>query len=365
MKKIFSLVTVSMMALAMLFTQQVKVFASSTDQADELFDLSKSNSLTVVYHADQDDVDGADIRLYKVAQWSERYDYTLTEAFAACGFNPQKVESNDQWLTIADTLDSFIQANSPDAVSETKISGGKVSFDGLESGLYFIPELVVVEENGYRTFSHVLLNLPEVADRDWNYDVTTSPKSELYTPTYKDVTYFINVVWDDKGYESFRPDSVVAHITHTGGPEGDETIVIKSPDMKKVSAKSASYGMAAFSAAVSLLSASEEAPVADVPEETTEVPSDVTITSGMDWHYEWTTKDNGTVWDVSGSEVEHYTLTVKTVDKGWILEYHIVPPPSPVPKTGEAFPWIPVVLLSVSGMILVAFGVISRRRAHD
>ena len=353
MKKLFSLVTVSMMTMTMLFTLPLRVSAASTDQALDLFDLKKSNSLTVVYHADQDDVDGTEIKLYQVAKWSEGYAYTLTEAFASTGIDPEHVESNDQWLTVADTLDSYIQANSPAAVAETKISGGKVDFNSLEAGLYFIPELTVVEENGIRTFSHVLLNLPEVVDSAWNYEVQTAPKSETYKPTYKDVNYFINVVWDDQGYEKYRPDSVVAHISHSGGPVGDETIVVKSPS------KSMTYGMSGLSSLVTLFTG-----VVVTPSDA-EVPSDVTISSNMNWHYEWTAKDDGTVWNVSGSEVEHYTLTVKTVDHGWILEYHIVPPPSPVPKTGEAFPWLPVVLLFVSGTTLVVFGLVSRRKAHD
>jgi len=357
MKKIFSLVTVSMLTMAMLFMLPVKAYAASTDQPDELFDLSKSNSLSVVYHADQDDVDGTDIQLYKVAQWSERYHYTLTEAFAECGFNPEKVESSDDWQTIADTLDAYVKDKSPEAAQKTTISNGKVDFEDLEPGLYFIPELVVQEENGYRTFSHVLLNLPDVVDKEWVYDVETSPKSETYTPTYKDITYFINVVWDDKGYEKYRPDSVVANITHTGGPTGDETVYVKGGP------KSASTGLNTVAAIVKLLSAAVDTPAES--EEAAEVPSDVTISKDMDWHYEWATKDNGTVWNVNGSNVEHYTLTVKTVENGWILEYHIVPPATPVPKTGESFPWIPVVLLAVSGAMLVTFGVISRRKAND
>ena len=363
MKKIFSLVTVSMLTMAMLFTLPVKVFAASTDQPDELFDLSKSNSLSVVYHADQDDVDGTDIQLYKVAQWSERYDYTLTEAFAACGFNPEKVESNDEWQTIADTLDAYVKDQSPEASKQTKIAGGKASFEDLEPGLYFIPQTVVQEENGYRTFTHVLVNLPDVVDSEWVYDVETAPKSELFTPTYKDIDYFINVVWDDAGYEKYRPNSVVAHITHSGGPEGDGTVVVRSTETDNAP-KPAVYGMAALKTFVSLLSVTEDAPETDdaAPDE---VPSDVTISSDMNWHYEWTTKDDGTEWNVNGSEVEHYTLTVKTVERGWILEYHVIPDPSPVPKTGEDFPLIPVVLLSISGIILVVFGIVSRRKAND
>ena len=112
MKKLFSLVTVSMMTMTMLFTLPLRVSAASTDQALDLFDLKKSNSLTVVYHADQDDVDGTEIKLYQVAKWSEGYAYTLTEAFASTGIDPEHVESNDQWLTVADTLDKYIALNS-------------------------------------------------------------------------------------------------------------------------------------------------------------------------------------------------------------------------------------------------------------
>jgi hypothetical protein len=360
MKKYFSLVTVSLIALAMLIAMPLKAFAASTDQSKDLFDLKKKNSLSVNYKSVDGDVDGTEISLYRVAEWSERYDYTLTETFADCGFDPEKVESGDEWDTIGDTLDAFVQGNSPEAYATLKLVDSKAEFADLPAGLYFIPELKIVEENGIRTFSRVLLNLPEVGNDSWNYDVKTTPKSETYTPTYKDVTYFINVVWDDKGYEKYRPDSVVAHVTHTGGPEGDETKVLRSTP-KGAMAVSVPF---AGKFITFLTGVADTTSDSDIPT-TGEVPSDVTISSDMDWHYEWVTKDDGTVWSVTGSEVEHYTLTVKTVDHGWILEYHIVPPPSPVPKTGEAFPWLAVILLSVSGLALVGFGVYSRKFAHE
>ena len=316
MKKYFSLVTVSLIALAMLLTMPVKVFAASTADSTDLFDLNKTNQLTVAYKSADADLNGTEISLYRVAEWSDRYDLTLTEAFADCGFDPEKVESTDEWDNIGDTLDSYVQANSPAAYATQKVSSDKVVFSDLPVGIYFIPELTIVEENGIRTFSRVLLHLPEYSQNeygefDWQTEIKSAPKSESYTPTYKDVEYFINVVWDDKGYESNRPSSVDASIFKNG-----------------------------------------------------ELSETVAITADGSWHYSWVTKDDGTEWNVNGSEVPKYTLTVKQVENGWILEYHFIAPDPVPPRTGESFPWLAVILLSVSGMALVAVGLISRRRVN-
>ncbi len=311
MKKCFSLVTVSLMALAMVFSMPFKASAASTDQAEELFDPGKSCSLTVSYKSDKADVSGAGISLYRVAEWSERYDYTLTEEFASWGIDPQQVESSDQWLTLADTLDSFIQSDAPKPYAEAKVSEtGMAEFAELPAGLYFIPALNIAEEKGTRTFSHVLLHLPELADQEWNYSVTTAPKSESYTPTYSEIEHSIIVIWDDKGHEDQRPDKVTVDIYK------DDKLV-----------------------------------------------DTITISAKDNWQYKWTSDDDGSVWKVVASKLNKYVLTVKEVENGWVIEYHLSQSPAPVPGTGEDFPWLPIVLLSVSGAALVVFGIVWRRKS--
>ena len=367
MKKLFSLVTVSLMAMALVFSIPFKTFAASTDQANKPFDSKKTSSLTVVYNAEDTTFEDTAIQLYRVADLTADYDWVLTEAFAASGLDLSNLESSDQWLTVADTLDAFVKGNSPASAGEFTLATSKVKaeFSGLTPGWYFIPQVTLVCENDDRTYSSVIATLPTVQDGEWVYSVETKPKHETVVPTYKDVTYFINVVWDDKGFEDKRPESVVAPVSHTGGPSESEPVVSKAAVKSGVSLspKALNYGMAAFSNLVTLLSETDDAPEADSAAPT-ENPADVTISKDMDWHYEWTTKDDGTVWSVVGNNIPNYTLTVQTVDHGWILEYHIIKP-APVPKTGEEFPWIAVVLLSVSGLALVIFGIVSRRRAHD
>ena len=371
MKKYFSLVTVSLMALAMVCTMPLKAFAASTDQATEQIDTAKTSTLSVAYNADDTEFESVKVQLYRVADLTAEYDFVLTEEFAASGLDLNNLDSSDQWRTVSDTLDAFVQANSPEAIGDFTLAPSKTKavFDGLTPGWYFIPQVVLICENDIRTFSSVIATLPTVQEGKWVYSFETKPKSENVVPTYKDVKYFINVVWDDKGNEQYRPDSVVAQITHTGGAaakdaESTKTFVASG----KVAVSTVSFG--AMVAPKVMLTAeadeapAEEAPAVDAPA-ATDGSENVTISSAMNWHYEWTAKDDGTVWNVIGSEVPHYTLTTQVVDHGWILEYHIKTVPTPVPPTGESFPWIPVVLLSVSGLALVVFGIVSRRRAHD
>ena len=188
--------------------------------------------------------------------------------------------------------------------------------------------------------------------------------TETVVPTYKDVNYFITVVWNDKGDEKYRPDGIVAQITHSAAPNAEDNGVVKTSyqNSGSVSPKTLAYRGVDVSSLITLLSETDETPSA------TNTSQDVRITPAMNWHYEWTARDDGSVWNVIGEKVKHYTLTTKTVDHGWILEYQIIMPPAPdpvIPGTGEEFPWLPVVLLSVSGVVLVIFGIISRRKAHD
>ena len=340
MKKYFSLVTVSLLAMAMVFTMPLKASAASTDQADEKLDAGKTNTLTVVYNAGDDAFQDTAIQLYRVADFSADYKFTLTEGFAASGLDLNNLESSDQWSTVADTLDAYVKGNSVASVGTFTVSGTNTTakFDNLTAGWYFIPQVVIVCENEIRTFSSVIATLPTVQDRKWVYSVETKPKSETVVPTYKDVNYFITVVWNDNGVTTYRPDSVVAHITHTVNTESEANVVKTSVSSTASSSpKALAYGFFGATPLVSLLS-------------------------------EWTTKDDGTVWNVTGENVPHYTLTTKTVDHGWILEYKLNPIPQPdpiIPRTGEGFPWLAVVLLSVSGVMLVVFGIVSRRKAHD
>lgn len=371
MKKYFSLVTVSLLAMAMVFTMPLKASAASTDQADEKLDAGKTNTLTVVYNAGDDAFQDTAIQLYRVADFSADYKFTLTEGFAASGLDLNNLESSDQWSTVADTLDAYVKGNSVASVGTFTVSGTNTTakFDNLTAGWYFIPQVVIVCENEIRTFSSVIATLPTVQDRKWVYSVETKPKSETVVPTYKDVNYFITVVWNDNGVTKYRPDSVVAHITHTVNTESEANVVKTSvSSTASSSSKALAYGFFGATPLVSLLSETgDAAPSAeDVPSST--VKQDVNISSAMNWHYEWTTKDDGTVWNVTGENVPHYTLTTKTVDHGWILEYKLNPIPQPdpiIPRTGEEFPWLAVVLLSVSGVMLVVFGIVSRRKAHD
>ena len=362
MKKYFSLVTVSLLALAMVFTMPLKASAASTDQANGPFDPDKRSSLTVVYNAADTEFENIGIQLYRVADFTADYEFTLTEEFAQCGLDLNHLESSDQWATVADTLESYVAANSPATAGVVTVGTSNVTarFENLPAGWYFIPQAVLVCENEIRTFSSVMATLPTVKDGEWVYSVETKPKSEVSVPTYKDVNYFINVVWYDQGNEKYRPDSVVAHVTHTDKSEPNDGGVEKTSLHRSVrgTPKALMFRSLDVSTVILLLSAADEVPTVS------EIPSDVTITPAMNWHYEWTAKDDGTEWNVIGSEVEHYTLTVRTVDHGWILEYRIKES-TPVPRTGEESPLLPFVMLSVSGAVLVVFGIISRRKAHD
>lgn len=105
----------------------------------------------------------------------------------------------------------------------------------------------------------------------------------------------------------------------------------------------------------------------------------ITLTAEDNWTYEWTAPDDGSVWEVVSEEVSNYTITMWRNENHFITEYHTTgtsddalssAAESPIrgysPGTGEDIdPLIAVVPMTISGMFLILFGILSRKRAQE
>lgn len=184
--------------------------AASTVDAVEPIAVSRTCTLAATYAHDGVGFPDVSVSLYKVAEVSADYQYTLTGGFRESGLQLNGVTSTREWNTIRSTLEACIAGNGiqPQAVRSTD-GEGRVSFPELTPGMYLIAP-VACEEDGFRYyFASVLTSLPDLGEEGiWNYDVTIQPKPDIDNPTGEDQEYRVLKLWKDGGNSEKRPTSV-------------------------------------------------------------------------------------------------------------------------------------------------------------
>lgn len=187
--------------------------------------LDRAVSLNIVYKENTTAISDAHFSLYKVADVDEYASMTLTSDFEAykgtvSGLNNLDTLTQDQWQTLASTLQGYVQRDALHCVCDGKTdSQGILPFSDLEAGLYLvIGDRLVTSDRYMYTAMPSLLFLPG-GDREsnsWNYNVTAFPK---YTKVLDDEDYVkrkVIKVWDDAGYETIRPKRVKVQLLKDG-----------------------------------------------------------------------------------------------------------------------------------------------------
>lgn len=167
------------------------------------------------------------VELYKVANISNNYIFTLTEEFEATGVTLNGAITKGEWNIIRSTIDSYIVSENilPMKVDFTD-ENGKIVFDNLEPGMYFTSSVRTARNNiGYR-FDSVLSSLPNLKDGLPVYDVEVKTKPERDNPPKEKIRYRVSKLWKDEKFEKLRPENIEIEIFKN--KELQETVVLNA-----------------------------------------------------------------------------------------------------------------------------------------
>lgn len=298
------------------------VQAASTSDASEPIALDKDCSLTLSFVCNGSALEGVTVNLYRIADVSSDFQYTLTAPFASTDLILNGIQSSGEWNVIRSTLDAYILANGAEAdvVAETD-STGRVLFDALKPGLYLAEVGLVAFDGSDYFFDSALVALPGLGtDGLWTYQVAVAPKSEIKPPieTDEEVELKVLKLWKGDDGKNTRPKSVEVEIFKDG----------------------TSYER-------------------------------VILSKENNWSYTWSAKKDGASWTVIERKVPTgYTMTVEKRETAFVLTNTYKPKdpddPSDDPETGDtANIMLYVVLMIVSGGLLIVLGVTGKRNRNE
>lgn len=199
MNKILKMTGGFLMALALLLSMNVTAFAYTP------LDLGKTGSITVS-PANGKSI-GTELTIYQVADVTvDNADqkYVLTEAFADSKADLTALEDTGE---LARKLAAYAAEHKLSGITKSVDTGGSVTFDNLELGLYLV--IQEVSQPGETIVNPFLVSVPMQDSRgEWDYDVDASPKAE----TYELMDVSVRKVWNDGGRASGRPSAVTVYL---------------------------------------------------------------------------------------------------------------------------------------------------------
>ena len=294
-----------------------QVQAASTSDAKEPISTNENCSLTISYCSGGIAFSELPVNLYKIADVSADYQYTLTSSFEKSNLILNGIQTVGEWNVIRSTLETYILANDITAGFNAKTDfEGKASFDALKPGLYLaITERIIQDETTY-VFDSALIALPGLgADGLWQYQVDVTSKSEIIPPSQDDEEIELKVLklWKGDGGSSARPATIEIEIFRNG----------------------TSYQTA-------------------------------TLSENNHWTYTWSAKDDGSDWKVVERNIPTgYTMTIEERETSFVLTNTLnrdVPDNPDSPQTGDTsniLLW--VILMIVSGSMLIILGITGKR----
>ena len=292
--------------------------AASTSDAVEPIRPERSCTLTVSYCYGETAFADLQVRLYRIAEVSADFQYSLTPAFASSGLILNGIQSAGEWDVVRATLEAHILADAiaPDATTLTD-QNGQAHFENLKTGMYLAVVDRIVQGDLYCEFASALVALPGLdPDGRWLYDVEVYAKPGILPPIEPDEEkeWKVLKLWKGDENSTQRPKSVEIEIFRNG--VSCETVIL-----------------------------SEE----------------------NHWCYSWQAKDDGAQWTVIERNVpEGYTMTVEVREASFIVTNTLdtnEPPPNP-PETGDtANILVYILLMAASGSLLMILGITGKRNS--
>ena len=292
-----------------------QVLAVSTSDAVEPIMPEKECSLTISYcHADTAFSD-LEVKLYKIAEVSAAFQYTLTQPFEASGLILNGIQTVGEWNVVRSTLEAYILANhiTPEFTAATN-EDGQASFGALMTGMYLATVGQAEQENLQCRFDSALIALPGLGnDGMWQYQVSVNAKGEVLPPVEPDEeTFKVLKLWRGDENQNDRPKSIEVEIFCNG-----------------ISYKT------------------------------------VTLSEDNHWAYTWSAKNDGSNWTVVERNIpQGYTMTVEERQATFVLTNtrNSTDPDEP-PKTGDTMNILLYVLVMVgSGILLIILGMIGKKK---
>lgn len=289
--------------------------ATSTADAKEPISPDKDCSLTIAYRYDGKNFSNHPVRLYKIADVSADFQYSLTAPFADSGLILNGVQSVGEWNVIRSTLETHILTYDVDAnLTGTTDQDGQVCFNALKPGLYLAITEQVIQNDWIYSFDSALVALPGLsADGLWQYEVAVTSKSKAIPPaeTDEEIEFKVLKLWKGDNGRSDRPQSIEVEIFRDG----------------------VSYQTAILS---------EE----------------------NHWTFSWFAKDDGATWKVVERNVPTgYTMMVEERETSFVLTNTRPPDKPDVPQTGDTTNiMLYLVLMNVSGIMLIILGMAGKRK---
>ena len=312
----FAIILISICLCFHLMSHQI--FAASTSDAVEPIIPEKECSLTISYCYGEAAFSSAEVRLYRIAEVSADFKYTLTRSFEPFGLILNGIRTADEWNVIRSTLETNILAyNIPSEFSSLTNEDGQVTFDGLKTGMYLAVINQAEHWESYYQFDSALIALPGLEnDGRWQYQVSVNAKGEILPPIDPDSELELKVLklWKGEENQNDRPKSIEVEIFCNG----------------------ISY-------------------------------KNIILSEENHWAYSWVAKDDGSDWTAIERNVpQGYTMTVEQRRSTFVLTNTWMPTypddPGEPPQTGDTFNMMLYIMLMIgSGCMLVILGVAGKK----
>lgn len=307
-------ILVLMMAVAMLFGMVQISFAA------EAMDMSQPLTLDVALSG-EDKVPGMEFKIYKVASMDEYTRFTVESKFESYSIDFTGIENQDDWRTLAQTLQGYIlrDAVAPDYTALTD-DQGVAAFGEVERGVY----LLLADRYEYQGTAYIadaaMLSVPNVDDatEEWVYNVGITAKySTESVPPEIPETPGLEVIklWRNEDSVT-RPNGITAQLICDGA-----------------------------------------------------VIDEVVLNKENGWKHVWTGLEAGKTYSVTEKDVpEGYAVAISYESQIFTITNTGNTPPPPgtpppdvpptLPQTGV--PWIPVIAVGGTGLVLFVAGLIRR-----